>query len=393
MAIILYRGSKNVDLQNPGQSLKKTKSGEKITKVTGAMDLPKVPSSRLTQGMILEETGILIPELYVAEPSIDDLKKRIEQGIEAIFPSNPIVGSGDSSITPLGQLDPKVKKRVLSHMEQLKHFQTTSQLYKTLENPNVSMSELSKMIVTDPLLTGKVLKIANSSYFGMQQKVNSIGHALMIIGLLNIKAILYQDGLLKLLQSKKAGDSFMIESLWEHAMLTSICASHLHSLFGGLDKGTLFTLGLLHDIGKLVMNDLPTAHEDTIPFSISAIEFTVDDEKKVYGVNHAVVGRLLFDQWGFPEQMGRIVERHHDLSIEASDMINLDSKDLTYLLALFLSNQTAKLFASEDKSISPIASLSSRYHYLVEKKKLHGLMIDSSLFAEIKKAKALAKTI
>lgn len=393
MAIILYLGNKNVNLQNSGQGLRKTKSGENVTKMTGATDLPRVSSSRLTQGMILEETGMLIPELSVAEPSIDAVKKRIEQGMEAIFPLNPVVGKGAGSIIQLGQLDPQVKRRVLSHMEHLKNFQTTSQLYKTLENPNVSMSELSKMIVTDPLLTGNVLKIANSAYFGMQQKVNSIGHALMIIGLLNVKAILYQDGLLKLLQSKKAGDSFMIESLWEHAMLTSICASHLQSLFGGLDKGTLFTLGLLHDIGKFVMSDLPTAHGDPMSLNVSATEFTIYDEEKVYGANHAVVGRLLFDQWGFPEQMGRIIERHHDLSIEESDMIDLDSKDFKYLLALFLSNQTAKLFASEDKSVSPIASLSSRYHHLVQKKKLHGLMIDSSLFAEIKKAKALAKTI
>jgi putative nucleotidyltransferase with HDIG domain len=184
----------------------------------------------------------------------------------------------------------------------------------------------------------------------------------------------------------------MIDSLWEHATLTSVCASHIQSLFDGLDKGTLFTLGLLHDIGKFVLNDLTPTNERAIdPLSVSMRDITIRDEEKVYGVNHAVVGRLLFDQWGFPEQMGRIIESHHDPSIAGFDSMTLDSKDLKYLLALFLSDQIAKLFASEDKSASPITQLSSHYHPLVQKKRFLGLALDSSLHSEIKKAKALSK--
>jgi putative nucleotidyltransferase with HDIG domain len=246
--------------------------------------------------------------------------------------------------------------------------------------------------VTDPILTGKILKIANSAYFGMQQKVYSIGHALMIIGLLNIKTVLCQDGLLRLLKARSSTESFMVNSLWEHATLTSVCASHIQSLFDGLDKGTLFTLGLLHDIGKFVLNDLTPTNESAIdPLSVSVGEFTIRDEEKVYGVNHAVVGRLLFDQWGFPEQMGRVIESHHDPSEVGFDPTTLDSKEVKYLLALFLSDQVAKLFASEDKSVSPIAQLSSYCHPLVQKKRFLGLVLDSSLYSEIKKAKALTK--
>ncbi len=354
----------------------------------------QAPSSQaLAQRMILDDTGMIIPEMSVSEPSSEDYRRRIERGMELIFPSKPIDGAEGRGIGKLENLPPHIRKAILHHIDHLKNFRITYQLYKTLDDPNVSLSELSKMIVTDPILTGKILKIANSAYFGMQQKVSSIGHALMIIGLLNLKTILYQDGLLKLLRSKSSPESLMIDSLWEHSTLTSICASHIQSLFGGLDKGTLFTLGLLHDIGKFVIHDLPAIHEDTMPLSVSVTEFTIYDEEKVYGVNHAVVGRLLFDLWGFPEQMGRMIERHHDPSTERCDMRNLDSKDFEYLLALFLSNQIAKVFAGEDKSVSAIAHLSTDYNELAQKKRFYGVMMDSSLFSEIKKAKALAKTI
>ena len=268
------------------------------------------------------------------------------------------------------------------------------ELIQALNNEDIDLRSLGNIISRDPAMVMNVLKIANSAYFGMQQKVNSIGHALMIIGLLNIKTVLYQDGLLRLLKTGSSTESFMIDSLWEHATLTSVCASHIQSLFDGLDKGALFTLGLLHDIGKFVMNELAPTNESAMdPLSVSVTEFTIRDEEKVYGVNHAAVGRLLFDQWGFPEQMGRIIESHHDPSLVGFDPMTLDSKDLKYLLVLFLSDQIAKLFASEDKSAPPIAQLSSDYYPLVQKKRFLGLVLDSSLYSEIKKAKALMKNM
>ncbi len=392
LVLVLYLVTKNKRPQSLGRGGKNTKAGKKAERASSTLS-PQSPSSQmLAQRMIYDETGMVIPELSVSEPSTEDFRKRIERGIDSILPSKPIGISEVSSFGKLENLDPNIKKTVLHHIDHLKNFRVTYQLCKTLDDPNVNMSELSKIIVTDPILTGKILKVANSAYFGMQQKVNSIGHALMMIGLLNIKTVLYQDGLLKLLKAGKVTESFMIDSLWEHATLTSICASHIQSLFGGLDKGTLFTLGLLHDIGKFVVNDLPPINESAMPLSVSVTEFTIDDEERVYGVNHAVVGRLLFDQWGFPEQMGRIIERHHDPSTAGFDAMTLDGKDLKYLLVLFLSDQVAKLFASEDMSVSGIAQLSPDCHPLVQKKKFLGLAMDSSLFSEIKKAKALRKS-
>ena len=107
------------------------------------------------------------------------------------------------------------------------------------------------------------------------------------------------------------------ESLWEHATFTSICASYIHPLFSGLDRGILFTMGLLHDVGKFVMtglNPIRQTGEDSI--RITPAELSIYDEDELFGINHTVIGRLAFEEWGFSDLMVRMVEVHHAPSMD-----------------------------------------------------------------------------
>lgn len=349
-------------------------------------------SKNLPKNVILDDTGMLIPELERPDQS-EKIRRRIQEGIEVIFSAKPKEVSQPKKTLELGEIDPKVKEVILKSISHLRDFRTTHQLYNTIDNPNTNMSQLSKLIITDPVLSGRILKVANSAYFGMQQRVNSIGHALMIIGLLNLKNILYQEELLKLLNIKSSIKNDMVEPLWEHATLTSICASYIHPLFSGLDRGVLFTMGLLHDVGKFVMsglNPIRTTGEDFI--RISPSEFSIYDEDELYGINHAVIGRLAFEEWRFSELMVRTVELHHAPSWIEMEALGLDYEHLQYLLILFLSDQVAKLFAGEEKGIFPIHPLNPSYHPFIQRKRLLNLILDSSLFSEIKKTKALMET-
>jgi HD-like signal output (HDOD) protein len=283
-------------------------------------------------------------------------------------------------------------KAVIDHIGHLKDFKAKIQLYKGLDYANVDMSQLAKLIVTDPILSGKILNIANSAYFGVQQKVNAIGHALMIIGLINIRNILYQEGLMELLSTESPMKETMA-SLWEHANSASICASHIHSLFSGLDRGTLLTMGLLHDIGRFVMIQLgPFGKTGETVTPISPAESKIYEEDEFFGINHALIGRLVFEGWGFPDLMVRTVEVHHAPSVVEKDSIGVDGVSLKYLLVLFLADQVAKLFANDDRGMIRVAPLAHSYHDLVPRKKLASLVTDSSLFPEIRKMKELMKS-
>jgi HD-like signal output (HDOD) protein len=282
-------------------------------------------------------------------------------------------------------------KPVKEQISHLKDFKAKYQLYKGLDYADINMSQLAKLIATDPILSGKILKIANSAYFGLQQKVNALGHALMIIGLINIKNILFQESLKELLNAKSPMKETMT-SLWEHATLVSICASHIHSLFTGLDRGTLLTMGLLHDIGRFVMISLEPFRQTGEAISkISAAQFNIHEEDEFFGINHALIGRLVFEEWRFSELMVRTVEVHHAPSVMEMDSIGVDGVSLKYLLVLFLADQVAKLFGNEERDIIPIAPLAHSYHDLVQRKKLLSLVFDGSLISEIKKIRELMK--
>ena len=133
------------------------------------------------------------------------------------------------------------------------------------------------MITSNPILSAKVLQVANSAYYGMAQKLNSISHAIMIIGMVNIKAIIYHEGVLQALNEQNFRNNPTMKTVWQHSNYTSIYASYLHYLFGDLNMGTLFTLGLLHDIGKFIMMKLPQITAgDGEPSKVYSSDWTLD---------------------------------------------------------------------------------------------------------------------
>jgi HD-like signal output (HDOD) protein len=332
--------------------------------------------------------GVLNKEPAVRDQT-EELKERLREGVTLIFSIKPSLNSPGPEALQMADIDPEVQCLALEQIRDLRDFRKTYDLCRALDDPDSSMSNLAKVIVTDPILSGKILKIANSAYFGLQQKVNSIGQALMIIGLTNIKNLLYQEGLLKTLNLKKDAQDPFVESLWEHSFLTSISASHIQNLFPGLDKGTVFTLGLLHDVGKFILRRLPLRPGEGSFQEVPFAELSIREEAALFGIDHALLGRLAFEEWAFSDLMIKTVEWHHTPGFMEMERLELGSDDLKYLLVLFLSDQVAKLLADKGPNGSSVASLDLSYRTLFPKRKLLDLILDSSLFSEIKKAKAM----
>jgi HD-like signal output (HDOD) protein len=332
------------------------------------------------------------PPLDLAIPDLSkELKIRLQEGVDFLF---SVGGERDFSGPPplrLEALDPDLIRLVRQQIRDLKNFRATHELCRALDNPDSNMTDLAKIIVTDPVLSGKILKVANSAYFGLPQKVNSIGQALMIIGLYHVKNMLYREGLAKLFNRGGAAEAEM-ERLWEHAVLTSICAGYIQDLFPGLDKGTVFTLGLLHDIGKFILPWLPvrrpgSAADQEIPGSARSLQ----QEEELFGLNHALIGRLAFEEWEFSELMKSVVEWHHAPHFLEIEALHLDGEQLKYLLVLFLADQVAKLLASGDGGKDPVATLSRSYYEIVHPGKILGLTLDNALFSEVRKSRALTE--
>jgi HD-like signal output (HDOD) protein len=252
------------------------------------------------------------------------------------------------------------------------------------------MTELSRIITSNPLLSARILQVANSPYYGMQQKLNSISHAIMIIGMNNLKAIVYHEGIMQVLKEKNFRDDPAMQALWQHMNYTSICASYIHYLFGGLNMGTLFTLGLLHDIGKFIlMKEWPAGQSGREPTGPYSPEWTTDEEEEHCGIDHALVGRLALQHWGLSPLMVEAVALHHAPRHRPPEELGLSQETLSYLLVLFLADQAARLFAGAGTGGVRTDRLHPAYHGLIDRDKLTRLLEDKSLLAQLREAEAI----
>ena len=326
--------------------------------------------------------------------STQNLQAYLTKGLALIFSVEDKPAENKAPLLTLDDDGDEISQKVLSHLETLKSFDTLHKLLRQIGDPQTAMAEIFRIITGDPMLTAKILRVANSPYYGMPQKLNSINHAIMIIGLANLKSIIYSEGILNVLNEKSFHHDPTMQILWQHANYTAVSASCLGNLFRGLNQGTLFTLGILHDIGKFLMMKLPPLPgNDSTSTEAYSPYWTMEEEEKIYGINHALVGRLAMQQWGLSELMVKTVSFHHAPGYLNLSELGLDNEVLQYLLVLFLSDQVATMIASEnagtDINNAPISRLHPSYHGLIDQKRLQQLLLDQSVLGQLKETEAI----
>lgn len=324
--------------------------------------------------------------------SCTDIREHIKKGIQTIF--DETAGIENERIKPLTrqEIDPRTIQEVTNRISGLSHFREAQiRLQKLMLDPSVQMTDLSRMILSDPVITAKILRMANSSYFGIRQKIDSISHALMLLGLLNIKNILYRESARQLFHKDSPLHQDILASLWRHSSLTSVCAQHLCDLFPGLNRGTLFTLGIVHDIGKLIIMDLPQARQLAVDFWGKYPDgILIGEEDQLFGINHAIVSGMVMESWSFSELMVRAASAHHLPPYRPSDQIGLTDEQLKYTLVLFLADQIAGLFSDWEEGIMRPYCLHPSYYPLMDKEKLIHKILDSNFLAQLREAERIA---
>ena len=338
------------------------------------------------------------PEAPMSDPApgasdaYADLRKFLRKGIEDIFDGGAPASEDDTKPLTRRDIEPQMFEDVLGHIAGLRHFRAQQvRLQKMVHNPSVQMTDLSRIILSDPVMTAKILRMANSSYFGMQQKIDSISHALMLLGLQNIKNILYREGIREIFQAESPLHREAVAALWRHSSLTSVCAQYLCDLFDGLNRGTLFTLGIVHDIGKLItlelpqVKSLPMEFREKFPSGLS-----VGEEDRLLGINHAVIGGMALEHWNFSELMIDVVSAHHEPPYVAADQAGLEDEKLKYTLVLFLADQLAGLLEAWSEGDARPYRLHKSYLSLLNKNKLISKMMDANFLSQIRETERLA---
>jgi len=187
-----------------------------------------------------------------------------------------------------------------------------------LMNQEVSASKIVEVIQYDQALTANVLKICNSAYFGLSRKIYSLQEALVRIGNRNMRIVIMASSLMQFY--KKAGDGYDLRKgdLWRHSvacgMMSMILGKTISQRTGhAVEDHYLFTTALLHDLGKVVLNEyVKESFEEIVTMVESRKCSFVEAEREIIGMDHAALGARISRMWKFPDRMAEAIAYHHE---------------------------------------------------------------------------------
>ena len=183
---------------------------------------------------------------------------------------------------------------------------------KLLRDPDYSAAELVNVVQYDPNITAAILRFANSAAFGVPNRVRSLHQAVTLLGARHIVDLLFLTGALTYFEGTLEGYGTRGSDLLFHSVTVAILSRTLAEKMALQDTATIFTAGLLHDIGKIVLNTFVYDTKEAILTRVvdQGLSF-VEAERDVLGIDHAQVGADLARKWGLPEEIHTPIGLHH----------------------------------------------------------------------------------
>jgi len=187
---------------------------------------------------------------------------------------------------------------------------TAVQLIRSVDREDVSVGELSRLISTDAALVAHLLRIVNSSYYGLSRRIGTVSEALAVLGVdlirRTVTAAVLQRPLLAYLH-----DTSVARVFWRHGLLCAALARHLANR-KGIDGELAYMAGLMHDVGRLAMLMQFPQETDVLLRVRGADDSGTERESSSFGFDHAQVGGALLELWGLPEKIVQAAHEHED---------------------------------------------------------------------------------
>lgn len=171
--------------------------------------------------------------------------------------------------------------------------------------------ELGNLLNTDPALASRVLKVANSAYYGMSGKVSSLHMAATILGSATLLQIILMVGNAKTLGRSLEGYGLGSGELWRHALATGVSAELIEKRIQS-DSEEAFFAGLMHDAGKIILDSYVLERKSLFTRHATLTRAPLHvTEQKVLGFTHGDIGYELCRKWHLPEHMATAIKDHH----------------------------------------------------------------------------------
>jgi len=185
-------------------------------------------------------------------------------------------------------------------------------------NENASPEKLYELIAADPALAERVLRTANSVFFGHSGEIKSIKQAVLFLGFDRIKSIAIGMSVMNIFP---AGSSFKVEKLWIHSYEVAFIAAALSDVVAMTEPKECFLSGLLHDTGRIILYIM----DHKAYLDIETTDTMLEKESVVFGCTHAEAGAWFLEEIGMPPDIVSTTAYHHNPSgaTENRDMVSI----------------------------------------------------------------------
>ncbi|MEK7773962.1 MAG: HDOD domain-containing protein [Deltaproteobacteria bacterium] len=177
---------------------------------------------------------------------------------------------------------------------------TAQKVLAMMGDPDVSVEKIKRIISSDPSLAMKILKVANSAFYGGYRNIQNLNQAILRLGLNAVRNIVVATSMKNVYKRFGLTERLLMEQITGSALISSIISSEARIA----DPEDAFIGGLLHDIGKVVLNNeypdefarvMERVYNDSVPFTVAEIE--------VFAFSHRDLGAMIIKKWGFPESL------------------------------------------------------------------------------------------
>jgi HD-like signal output (HDOD) protein len=239
-----------------------------------------------------------------------DLREKTEDDVEdsgkVVF--KPLENSAEASLEK-----EDLKKKIVKRVDDLPPMpKVMIKAREIMADPNSSFKDIASVIETDQAIAAKILKVANSAYYGLSGMVSSIHQASVVLGYKTLEQVITMVSSSSLLGKKLKGYGLRAGALWRHSLAVAVASKQIAQERAPFLENDAFSVGLIHDAGKLALDPYVATKKKEIDAFLNGEATTfLKAEQQVLGFDHTEIALELCKKWKLPEDHAIAMRHHH----------------------------------------------------------------------------------
>jgi len=200
--------------------------------------------------------------------------------------------------------------------------QLARQIALLVEDPKSTAAQVGDAIKRDPATAARILRMVNSAYYGLTMRVQTVHQAVSLLGFKVIRSVALSTALPSAFSGLIRSKSFSQERFWKHSLLSACLCKSIAKKCPKIDAEAAFDVGLLHDIGKLIMACYAADQTEQIIRKARSEMLSYDEAERLHlSTTHGALGAWLAGRWCFPDGLKQAIQDHHDPQACTSDPV------------------------------------------------------------------------